>query len=85
MAVTASSLALAYINSNALVLITQRLLCSRHPVSCCAWIDFHHCIKGLSYEVRSTVLPLLCLHHSWGTGYNCHSYTSGKLQYLPEP
>lgn len=56
MAVTASSLALAYINSNALVLITQRLLCSRHPVSCCAWIDFHHCIKGLSYKVWSTVL-----------------------------
>lgn len=63
MTVTASSLALAYINSNAIVLVTQRLLCSRHPLSYCAWIDFHHCIKGLSYEVRSTVLPLLCLHH----------------------
>lgn len=52
MAVTASaSASLAYINSNAIVPITQRLLCSGHPVSCCAWIDFHHCIKGLSYEV----------------------------------
>lgn len=50
MIVTASSLALVYINSNAIVPITQRLICSKHPVSCCAWNDFHHCVKWLSYE-----------------------------------